>query len=114
PSQEGKVKCFSLVVEEGWRAATGWRGFDVGPPVRDIVASCPPSQEGKGKCFPLRVEEAWRVATGWWGLTPQDHPSATVPRPALLHGRAEANALRSSASRGGGESRGEGGWRRAR
>src|SRR5690606_28128483 len=40
-----------LLVEEGWREATGWSGFRfaAGPPVRDTVASCPPPRGGQGQ-----------------------------------------------------------------
>src|SRR5690606_375372 len=94
--QGGQIFFFPLLVEEGWREATGWWARPVpggrgpwkrappaeegqrrrgrpgvvrsaaGPPVRDPVASCPPSQGGQIFCFPLLVEEGWREATGWW------------------------------------------------
>src|SRR5690606_3139851 len=41
-------------------------------------------EEGKDRSIPLLVEEGWREAPGWLVLAPQDHPSATLSRPALL------------------------------
>src|SRR5690606_21359947 len=91
----------------GVARSDGVVGFSAArPPVRDTAASCPPSQEGKIKSFPLLVEEGWRAATGWLVLAPQDHPSATLPRPALLHRRAKSKAVPSSSRRGGAQRRG--------
>src|SRR5690606_6075875 len=57
--------------------------------------------------FPLLVEEGWRVAPGWSvSREPQDHPSATLSRRALLHRRAKSKSFPSSSRRGGAKRRG--------
>src|SRR5690606_20558131 len=39
-----------LLVEEGWREATGWWGLNRRrTTLRDTVASCPPPREGQGQ-----------------------------------------------------------------
>src|SRR5690606_12737756 len=88
----------------GVARSAGVVGFEAaGPPVRDTVASCPPRRGGQSRQhIPLLVEEGWREARGGEVLTPQDHPSATLSRPALLDEEGSQDDTFPSSSRRGG------------
>src|SRR5690606_9476467 len=85
--EEGKVQNIPLLVEEGWREATGWCGFWVcrKTTLRDTVASCPPPRGGQSaKHSPPRRGGVAR-SDGVMGFNAAGPPSATPSRPALLH-----------------------------